>query len=234
MSGPFSSVVNFSVADFLRRGERLSILQSIKSEAESNSKFSFLFPRHHKQSKLKRSSTSTQLISTSLTVDEIERTVQRAFEDAWELLTPLDLGILNNNQNLMTINGVSAFVRSHLEKNSMINDPSQRNERSTSSSESDSDSSTDLTEPIGTISDSDNDQEDQEESDCECLSNVGDGEFRGMRLFDSVKPSVVQSYFKIAINGKTKFLHKQTACWLLTQEKSSLSSDRLTRVRTKQ
>jgi len=75
--------------------------------------------------------------------------------------------------------------------------------------------------------------EDQEESDSECLSNVDNCTFRGMRVYDSIKPSVAQSYFKVAINGQTKFLHKQTACWLLTNEKLSFSSHRVIRVRMK-
>jgi hypothetical protein len=63
MSGPFSSVVNFSVADFLRRAEKLSVLQSIKSEAESNPSFPFRFPRRHKQAKLGRNFAANVRIS---------------------------------------------------------------------------------------------------------------------------------------------------------------------------
>ncbi len=34
-------------------------------------------------------------------------------------------------------------------------------------------------------------------------------------------------YFKVTINHDTKYLHKQTACWLLIGDKSELSNDRL-------
>lgn len=54
-----------------------------------------------------------------------------------------------------------------------------------------------------------------------------------MRVYESVKPSVWPSYFKLTIDGSPKFLHKQKTCWILTHEKSSLSSNRLSRVRVK-
>ena len=66
MSGPFSSVVNFSVADFIRRAEKLSVLETFKTGAESNSEFPFRFPRHHKQPKLGSNSTSILHMSVSL------------------------------------------------------------------------------------------------------------------------------------------------------------------------
>ncbi|CAF1557101.1 unnamed protein product [Adineta ricciae] len=36
MSGPFSSVVNFSIYEFLHRVEKLAALQAIKSSSDSN------------------------------------------------------------------------------------------------------------------------------------------------------------------------------------------------------
>ncbi|CAF3420055.1 unnamed protein product [Rotaria socialis] len=62
-----------------------------------------------------------------------------------------------------------------------------------------------------TLPGSDNDED---ISDSECLSNVNNSTFRGMRIYDSIKPSVAQSYFKVTVNGQNKYLHKQTACWL--------------------
>ena len=225
MSGPFSSVVNFSVAEFLRRAEKLSVLQTIKLEAESHQQFPFLFPRHHKQAKLKSNSTSARSTSTSYTVDDVQRTVQRAFNDACELLAPLDLAILNNHRNAMTIDEVSVFIKSHLEKTAMVKHPRHQKDHSDSSIESDIDS--------GSGQEESDSGSDQEESDSEYSSNVDGCQFRGMRVYDNVKPTVAQSYFQLTINGIPKFLHKQTACWMLTHEKSPLSSDRLHRVRVK-
>ncbi len=124
---------------------------------------------------------------------------------------------------------MSVIVKAHLQKTTKINDNSQE-EASDSSSESDNEASDGEAEYSASSSDSNNDQE---ESDSECLSNVSNCTFRGMRIYDTVKPSLAQSYFKVSINGQTKFLHKQTACWSLMHDKTTLSSDRTTRVMNK-
>jgi hypothetical protein len=229
ISGPFSSVVNFSVADFLRRAEKLSVLQPIKSEAESDPSFPFRFPRHHKQPKLGRNFTAGVRISKSFSSNEIEQIVQCAFTDACALVAPLGINTLDKNGNPITLDEVSIIIKAHSEKTTKINDNSQQ-EASDSSSESDDEASDCEAEHGATSSDSNNDQE---ESDSECLSNVSNCEFRGMRIYDTIKPSLAQSYFKVSINGQTKFLHKQTACWLLMHDKSTLSSDRTRRVMNK-
>ena len=54
--------------------------------------------------------------------------------------------------------------------------------------------------------------------------------FTGMRIFDSINPTLKNSYFQVQINNKTKFIRKQTACWLLTDKASRLSADRSSRV----
>jgi len=51
--------------------------------------------------------------------------------------------------------------------------------------------------------------------------------FTGTRISDSINPALKNSYFQVQINNKTKFIHKQTACWLLTDKASRLSADRL-------
>ncbi|CAF4876262.1 unnamed protein product [Rotaria sp. Silwood1] len=54
--------------------------------------------------------------------------------------------------------------------------------------------------------------------------------FQGMKIFDKIDPSKQDNYFRIMINNKSKYLHKQTAARLLTTNKNCLSSDRLSRV----
>jgi hypothetical protein len=51
-----------------------------------------------------------------------------------------------------------------------------------------------------------------------------------MRLFNDIKPEHAQTFFRVSINNEEKFLHKQTGCWFLEKDKSSLSADRLSRV----
>ncbi|CAF1433633.1 unnamed protein product [Rotaria sp. Silwood1] len=64
------------------------------------------------------------------------------------------------------------------------------------------------------------------------LCNVSSTSFQGMRFFDSIKQTLAKWYFIVNINGTKKYLHKQTAAWLLSNDKSTLSSDRLKRVMT--
>jgi len=45
-----------------------------------------------------------------------------------------------------------------------------------------------------------------------------------------INPDLANSYFKVKINDTTKFLHKQSAAWLLTDKNDRLSTDRLSRV----
>ena len=54
--------------------------------------------------------------------------------------------------------------------------------------------------------------------------------FHGMKIFDKIDPTKKNNYFRIIINKKIKYLHKQTAARRLTTGKNCFSSDRLTRV----
>lgn len=56
--------------------------------------------------------------------------------------------------------------------------------------------------------------------------------FKGVRVSESIDPSKDNCFFKVRRENDSQqlFLHKQTACWLLSEDKTSLSSDRLSRV----
>ena len=54
--------------------------------------------------------------------------------------------------------------------------------------------------------------------------------FRRIRILDRINSENVSSYFTIRVGDSEKFMHKQTACWLSTDEKKTLSADRLQRV----
>ncbi len=69
-----------------------------------------------------------------------------------------------------------------------------------------------------------------DEENVSSVSASGKSYFHGMRVYDNIPSSQSNSYFCVEIDGKKKFIHKQTACWLLTDEKASLSADRVKRV----
>jgi hypothetical protein len=54
--------------------------------------------------------------------------------------------------------------------------------------------------------------------------------FHGLNIKETVPVDQEKSYFKIKVNGVNKFLHKSTACYLLTKDNNSLFADRLSRV----
>jgi hypothetical protein len=88
MSGPFSSMVNFTVHQFLQRAKRLAYLHSIKCQTSNNNNNSnngFLFQRHHKQSRTVESKQISSLTLSStieLTVEAIENTILQAYSHA--------------------------------------------------------------------------------------------------------------------------------------------------------
>ena len=79
------------------------------------------------------------------------------------------------------------------------------------------------------------DCEDEIEDEGNVLTNdLSDTEreiFHGCRIYDRVSPQLINKYFRIRLGSSFKYLHKQTACWLLTDSRQQLSSDRLVRVR---
>jgi len=87
----------------------------------------------------------------------------------------------------------------------------------------------DVTINDGFSSNDDYDDED-EQDDTRNLINTTKEEFSGMKVFNMVPPHIEHSYFKATINDHIKYIHKQTACWLLTGEKSKMSNDWLLRV----
>ncbi|CAF1475339.1 unnamed protein product [Rotaria sordida] len=72
--------------------------------------------------------------------------------------------------------------------------------------------------------------ENDDYNDEEEILNSTRSSFDGIKIVDNINPTLKHSYFKIKINDKIKYLHKQSACWLLSNKSTRLSSDRLSRV----
>ena len=71
----------------------------------------------------------------------------------------------------------------------------------------------------------------EEEDLAKDLSKVQQKNFQGCRIYDKVSATKAFKFFRIRVGESIKYVHKQTACWLLTDGKNRLSSDRLVRVR---
>jgi hypothetical protein len=210
MSGPFSSIVNFSVHQFLQRAKKLSYLHSIKCQNNSGSSNNgFLFPRHHKLSKAFDSKQMPSLVSSStipLTVEEIENTILRAYSDVCRLVC--DMNMYQQDQ-LLPLEKMSKLANLQLMKSCIVDyscpdkyDSDFHSDSDDSSSEEDEE----ITENGTDNEDSVNDDDDDNLSDH--LVNVSTTTFQGMRVFDSINPTLAKSYFIVNINGTRKYLHK--------------------------
>ncbi|CAF1930830.1 unnamed protein product [Rotaria magnacalcarata] len=218
MSGAFSSVVNFSVQEFLHRVQKLSILNSIKTKNEfTSNNCSLQFPKHHKQAKKFKSFTSTIQDTSFLNIKMIETVVSRAFNDATNLLFGFGITKSINEEKLRSMNEFNDYIKQLLKTKMNSMDFS------------------DLLQETDEISNSKYDIDKEESETTETYSkksfdDVQTETLTGVRVFDTVQPEFIKSYFEIEIAGRKKFIHKQTACWLLTEQRSILSNDRLVRM----
>jgi len=97
MSGAFSSVVNFTTQQFLKRAGKLTVLTNLKNQSESGHlSCPIQFPKHHKRRRqniaLKKSIQNSAV--DLLTCDNIKKTICRAFDDAYRLLSELNLNVV--------------------------------------------------------------------------------------------------------------------------------------------
>ena len=214
-----SSGVNFTVSQFLNLTDKLSLFQKIKTANEEASSPLLRFPIHHKQ---KSTSASKDNIYTGLSlpgIATIEDIIVAAFETATGYAE--DLGIMDclHKNKLWNIVDINKRVRMIFDDRRILDSYAPET----------------------------GDDDDESENDYGLDDFVEDDEFlsvlsfhedpdsvqpelRGMRVHDVIPSHLEQSYFKILINQQEKYIHKSTACWLLTDTHQKLSSDRTKRV----
>ncbi|CAF2257375.1 unnamed protein product [Rotaria magnacalcarata] len=227
MSGAFSSVVNFTTDQFLKRAGKLSVLTDLENQSESGQLGCPLqFPKHHKRRRkvaaLKKSVSNTTIDLPRN--DTIKKIIHQAYNDAYKLLSELDINIALEKKKKTKINEVSSYVRTQFEKK-FKKVTYDEGEIYSSNDESDEEVATNVNSSSKPEEDSSED-----ENDLPCISSSGKHQFNGMRVTDTISSSLTNSYFCVEIDNKKKYIHKQTACWLLTDNKANLSADRLKRV----
>ncbi len=114
MSGAFSSIVNFTIEQFLKGVGKLAVLTQIESKSESGQlECPLQFPKHHKRRRkitaAKKSSSSSPI--DLLTNENFEKTICRAFDDAYCLLSKLDVNIVLKRKGRTTMDQISSFVQ---------------------------------------------------------------------------------------------------------------------------
>ncbi|CAF4798006.1 unnamed protein product [Rotaria sp. Silwood1] len=81
-------------------------------------------------------------------------------------------------------------------------------------------------DPHGELLNFENDDYNDEEEILNSTRSI----FEEIKIVDNINSMLKNSYFKIKINDKIKYLRKQSACWLLSNKSIGLSSDRLSRI----
>ena len=238
LTGTFSSITNFTVQQFMQKTEKLSILNNIKTNEESNdSPYALKFPVHHKNTCHFSNTTASNRNIMFNSINDIEQIIIKAYHSAEKILGNSQIESVLQEHQLNDINKLGLFIFDYLHRTSKTNDHSSFDNPVVMNDSSDSETSED-----GTI-------EEQDTSDEDILDALGSSEelngasgngideiktiknqFYGVRIYDDVNSSHVQHYFKINVNNQQKFLHKQTAAYILTKDKNHLSSDRLSRV----
>ncbi|CAF1133535.1 unnamed protein product, partial [Didymodactylos carnosus] len=69
---------------------------------------------------------------------------------------------------------------------------------------------------------------DQEEDDDYSMTTIK-ANFNSIKISDGIEHHQRDAYFKVKIDDNQKYIHKQSACWLLTDQNMRLSNDRLSR-----
>ena len=237
LSGVYSTIINFSVHDFLRRSKRLSILNEIKcQQLHDETTNSLIFPVHHKHRKTR--GPSTTLTQNDIDQLDVENIIIYAYNKAVHMLDGLDVLDSLRRRGLLEINSLSEFFSRQWNSNSRTHDNSSQPLSKVSDMFETGDDDDDESEEAEDINEHSDDEElnspfnttsEEEEDDKEQIKSIRT-DFSGIKLFDTIKPHLRKSYFEVQLNSETKYLHKQSACWLLTDNHSRLSNDRLSRV----
>jgi hypothetical protein len=240
LSGSFSSITNFSVKSFLKRCEKISVINSIKGRSNHMGVHNFKFPEHHKNKNNLYNYSINNNRQLNITEHDIEKIINSAFETAKKYVSMVNMAPLLRNKNIYSLVESSKFVKAVLRKScSTIVDYTDGDD---SDKDSDDDEfEEDEVDPVA-FDDEEQipnmaDEEEEEEDDDEgyilsnSLSHISQQNFKGCRIYDKINRQQIQKYFRINIDSSIKYIHKQTACWSLTTSKSRLSNDRLERVK---
>ncbi|UJR24367.1 hypothetical protein I4U23_005744 [Adineta vaga] len=146
------------------------------------------------------------------------------FQDSIHLATKLRNRLLSKTASLLMGDGLCLNTRIVLQKLIYITDNFISNDDDI---EYDSGFDEEINDDSSTLNISSQSEDEGSEEETETNSK---NHYHGMRIYSNVADKDKYKFFKIKINGKKKFIHKQTAVWYLTNGNNRLSSDRTLRV----
>lgn len=224
LSGSFSSNTNFSVKSFLKRCEKIAVINSIKNCDGQIAGCQFSFPQHHKTQKESIDYSRDYIDKLNISEADIELIIKNAFEQAQKYVSMVGMTEFLKKKNIYTLSSLNTFMKSILNKSrSKIIDYTADNDSSDEESdEEDLSNTSDAGDQLLLDDDDDDDEEEQEDegnSSATNLPNPVQEKFNGCRIYDTIDPRHSKKYLRIRIGSSYKFVHKQTACWLLTTDK---------------
>lgn len=239
LSGVYSTVINFTVTDFLRRSQKITIVNKIKHQQENNENESnLLFPIHYKH-KNDNNSIIQENIEDIRDLD-INQIVLNSYNMAVALIKPFDIIPLLKEYRIFELDSLSKYIFGHFNaKSRMVDDSMISATYSTTTSDSELDSDDDYddddyadnNDEIDSIFDDNQSLNESfdDDNDDENINSIKN-DFNGIKIRDHINMQHKDRYFRMKINDTVKYIHKQTACWILTNENAKLSTDRLSRV----
>ena len=157
------------------------------------------------------------------------------------MLSGLEILNLLEDKRVLDLKLLSEYVFKHLNSNSKMYDYSPQlinmDDEEFEIADDDDDDNNETTTDLNMDDDNNDDfpsnddySDEDEQDDASNLIDTRKEDFAGMKVLNTVQSHIEHSYFKVTINDDTKYMHKQTACWLLTGETRKMSNDRLLRV----
>ncbi|CAF4227452.1 unnamed protein product, partial [Rotaria magnacalcarata] len=233
LSGVYSTRINFTISQFLKRINKLNVLTELKQFEATNSEQKIIFPVHHKIKQfLTETNSQTSFNIIDLNTNNLEKLIFRAYEVAQEMAISVGMSNTLIKNNRFTIEQSSELAKHLLQANSLTESEILDVDGSTDDESTDDDSSN-YDEESTDITYNDDILENDDLSPTTSFENLQSTIYSGLRLTKSVSSSHVHKYFAVNIHGEKLFLHKQTATWYLQEKQLRLSCDRLQRVQGK-
>ncbi|CAF1343197.1 unnamed protein product [Rotaria sordida] len=118
LSGPYSSITNCTVKSFIKRYEKISIINAIKSREGQINDYNFKFLQHHKNDEEIYNYSTNPIKQLNLTESDIEKIIENAFESAKKYATMVNMIRLLINKNTYTLPELSQFIKINISKSS--------------------------------------------------------------------------------------------------------------------
>ncbi|CAF1309855.1 unnamed protein product [Rotaria sordida] len=235
LSGAYSTIINFTVHKFLQRTRKLAILNKIRChELIRQDDGNILFPIHHKHK------IDNDLLAVSNLDDigyfDIEQIIFESYDASIKLIENLGISTLLKKHRIYELEQLSKFIFNELNSKSKTFDNSAR-----TTNNNDDDDNTSCDDDNYKSENNDDENNDNDNISDNDDDNVSDNEedetiqstktiFFGIHIKDKISPYLVNSYFKLKINNIIKYLHEQSALWLLPEKTDRPSIDRFSRV----